>query len=289
MVRTAVVMDSTGYLTPDILTKCQIHIIPLTVTIDAQTYPETDLSNTDFLAKIAATSVLSVTSQPSVGAFLELYEGLFAAGYQEIVSIHLSQKISGTVRSAEMAKSMASRPDIHVFDSGSAALGLGLLAWTAGEWALDGASGGEIIKRLVILREQTRLFFIVDSLENLRLGCRIGGAAALLGTLLQIKPILHFNTEYEIDVFDKVRSKGRAWQKVLEELEETARGGGLYRICVQHVNIPAEGERLLAEVKERFPGHDVRLFEAGPVIATHVGSGAFGLAFQPLQYNIQQA
>lgn len=275
-------MDSTGYLTPDVLAQYQIHIIPLSVTIGDQTYPETELANESFLARLAATSVMPVTSQPSAGAFLTLYESLFAAGYQEIVSIHLSQGISGTFRAAEIAKSMVSRPDdVQVIDSGSAALGLGLLAWTAGEWALAGATGTQITEQIQLLKEQTKLYFIVDSLENLRRGGRIGGAAALLGTLLQIKPILHLNEQGQIDVFDKVRSKRRAWQRVLEVLEEAVSRGGAYRICVQHVNIPSEGDRLLAEVKVRFPGHDVRLFEAGPVIAAHVGTGAFGIAFQP--------
>lgn len=281
MARTAVVMDSTGYLTQDILTQYDIKIIPLTVAIGNQTYPETDITTAVFAAKLAAASAMPITSQPSVGAFLALYESLFANGYEEIVSIHLSQAISGTVRAAEMAKSMVSHPHIHVFDSGSVALGLGLLAWAAGEWAAAGANASQIIEQLGFLKEQTRLYFIVDSLENLRRGGRIGGAAALVGTVLQIKPILYINEQRRIDVFDKVRSKARAWQRVLEEVEQAVSRGGSYRICVQHVNIPVEGERLLAEVKERFPNHDVRLFATGPVIATHAGTGAFGIAFGP--------
>lgn len=281
MRKTAIVMDSTGYLTPDLLEQLQIEVVSLSVTLNGQTYLETELPNAVFFSQSSKTSGLAITSQPSVGAFLEVYEKLFATGIEEIVSIHLSQALSGTLRAAQMAKSMTPRQAIHIFDSGSAALGLGLLAWVAAEWAQKGRRAAEIISELNVLKKQTELYFIVDNLENLRRGGRIGGAAALLGNLLQIKPILYVDGKGEINVLDKVRSRTRAWQRVLDELTRAMQTGRNYRICVQHVGIPEEGEKLLAEVQKCYPEQDVRLFEAGPVIATHVGPGAFGLAFQP--------
>ena len=180
-----------------------------------------------------------------------------------------------------MAKDLASSPNIHLFDSRSSALGLGVLAWAAAEWADQGLSALRIMAQLHNLKQQTELYFIVNTLENLRKGGRIGGAAALVGALLQIKPILYFNQHAEIDVFDKVRSHSRALQRVLDELNRALSSGKRYRICVMHVNVPEEGETLLNELKVRFPEHEVRLFEAGAVIATHVGLGAFGLTFHP--------
>ncbi|TGE32457.1 DegV family protein [Desulfosporosinus sp. Sb-LF] len=281
MRKIGIVMDSTGYLTNDILEQFQILVVPLTVNIGNETYPETELSNVLLFEKLSHITGLSTTSQPSVGAFLETYESLFSEGIEEIVSIHLSGAISGALRSAKMAKDLASNPNIYIYDSMSSALGLGVLVWAAAEWAEQGLSASEIMAQLQILKEQTELYFIVNTLENLRKGGRIGGAVALVGTLLQIKPILYFNKHAEIDVFDKVRSRSRAWQRVLDELTRALSSGKRYRICIMHVNIPEQGETLLNELLVRFPEHDVRLFEAGAVIATHVGPGAFGLTFHP--------
>ena len=281
MRKIGIVMDSTGYLTNDILEQLQIRVVPLTVSIGNETFSELELSNTIFFKKLSHISGLSTTSQPSVGALLQTYQALFSEGIEEIVSIHLSAAISGTLRSAQMAKDLASSPNIHIFDSRSSATGLGALTWAAAEWAEQGLNALEIMTKLQNLREQTELYFVVNTLENLRRGGRIGGAAALVGTLLQIKPILYFNQNAVIDVFDKVRSRSRAWQRVLDELTRALSSGKRYRICVIHVNIPDEGLILLNELRVRYPEHEVHLFEAGPVIATHVGHGTFGLAFHP--------
>ena len=281
MRKIGIVMDSTGYLTHDILEQLQIQVVPLNVNIGNETFSETELSNEIFFEKLSHISGLSTTSQPSVGAFLKTYESLFSEGTEEIVSIHLSAAISGTLHSAQMAIDLASNPNIHLFDSSSSALGLGVLAWAAAEWAEKGLCVSEIMAHLQILKQQTKLYFIVNTLENLRKGGRIGGASALVGTLLQIKPILYFNQHAEIGVFDKVRSRSRAWQRVLDELIRALSTGKRYRICVMHVNVTEEGVILLNEIQTRFPEHEVRLFELGAVIATHVGSGAFGLAFHP--------
>ncbi|WP_088189060.1 DegV family protein [Desulfosporosinus sp. FKA] len=281
MRKTGIVMDSTGYLTNDIVKQFQITIVPLSVIIGTETFSETELSNEQYFEKLNHINSLSTTSQPSVGAFLEAYESLFSQGVEKIISLHLSSAISGTLRSAQMAIELASSKKIYLFDSQSSALGLGVLAWAAAEWAENRLDAAEIMHNLKSLKEQTELYFIVNTLENLRRGGRIGGAAALIGTLLQIKPILYFNQQGQIDVFDKVRSRSRAWQRVLDELTRAMLSGKRFRICVMHVNIPKEGEELMEELKSRYPEHEVRLFEAGAVIATHVGTGAFGLVFHP--------
>ncbi len=281
MRKIGIVMDSTGYLPNDILEQFHIRVVSLNVNIGDETFSETELTNVVYFEKLSHISGLSTTSQPSVGLFLETYESMLAEGIEDIVSIHISSAISGTLHSAQMAKDLASSSNIHIVDSSSSALGLGVLAWAAAEWAERGLSALEIIEQLHYLKQQTELYFIVDTLENLRKGGRIGGAAALVGTILQIKPILYFNQQAHIDVFDKVRSRSRAWQRVLDELNRALTSGERYRICVMHVNIPEEGETLLNELKVRYPEHEVRLFEAGAVIATHVGQGAFGLTFHP--------
>ena len=274
-------MDSTGYLPKEILEKYQIGVVPLNVNIGDQTFYETELTNKIFFEKLSHISGLSTTSQPPVGKFLEIYETMFSEGIEDIVSIHISSAISGTIHSALMAKELASSPNIYIFDSRSSALGLGVLAWAAAEWAEQGMCALELMTQLQSLNQQTELYFIVNTLENLHKGGRIGGASALVGTLIQIKPILYFNQDAQIDVFDKVRSRSRAWRRVLDELYRALSSGKRYRICVMHVNIPNEGEILLNELKDRFPDHEVCLFETGPVIATHVGQGAFGLTFHP--------
>ncbi|MEA4900498.1 DegV family protein [Desulfitobacterium sp.] len=280
MRKTAIVMDSTGYLTPDLLKNYDIKVVPLNVMIGSESFSENELSIENFFVKLGQGT--STTSQPSVGAFLQVYQSLIAAGYKEVVSIHLSQKISGTITAARMACKLLPDVSIQVFDSGSSALGLGLLAWAAAEWADDGLDALAIINDLSKLKERTGLYFIVDTLEYLQRGGRIGGAAALFGTLLKIKPILYFNPSGEIDVFEKVRTKGRAWQRVFKELERAHSLGGSYRIAVMHVELPEEANDIAKRLKGKYPNDEIRVFEAGPVIATHVGPGASGLSFYPL-------
>ncbi len=282
MNKTAIVMDSTGYLTPDILKQCQIKVIPLSVNIGNETFAETELTNAIFFAKLNSISGMATTSQPSVGSFLELYEKLFKSGYEEIVSIHLTPSMSGTLLSAQMAKDLATKQTIHIFDSGSTALGLGLLARAAGEWAIEGLNANEIMQRLVQLKSQTELYFIVDNLDSLRRGGRIGRASALLGSLLQVKPILIVNKEGIVDIFDKVRSRNKALQRVLDELDRAISTGQTYRIAVIHVNCHELGQKIIEEIQTRHPDNDIRLFEIGPVVASHVGQGTFGVAFHPM-------
>lgn len=281
MRKTAIVMDSTGYLTPDILGINDIRMVTLNVNIGEETFPEIELTNSDLFYKLSKITSASTTSQPSVGAFLEVYQNLLSSGYEEIVSIHLSEKISGTLSSAQMAIDLISESKIQLFDSGSSALGLGFLAWAAADWANKGFSASEIISKLPSIKEKTELYFVVDTLEYLQRGGRIGGAAALFGTLLQIKPILYFNSKGVIDVFDKVRSKGRALQRVFTELERALTSGKPHRIAVFHVGVPEEAVAIAKKLNKDHPGHDIRVFEAGPVIATHVGPGTLGFSFHP--------
>lgn len=284
MSKTAIIMDSTGYLSLDIINAYNIRIVTLSVNIGGETFPEIALTNAEFFEKLERINGTSTTSQPSVGAFAETYKEVLDQGFEEIVSLHLSEKISGTYASATMAKEMLGNPNIHVFDSGSSALGLGLLAWAAADWAKEGLSAQEIITKLKFLKADCDLFFIVDTLEYLHRGGRIGGASALFGTLLQIKPILYFNEEGIIDVFDKVRSKNRALQRVYKELDQALASGKPHRIAVMHVRALQEAKEIAEELKQKYPGQDIRIFEAGPVIATHVGPGALGLAYHPWPY-----
>lgn len=274
-------MDSTGYLSSDLISDYDIKVISLSVNIGSETYKEIELSNSDFFAMLKRISGSSTTSQPSVGSFVELYKEALAEGYDEIVSIHLSEKISGTYATAQMAKELMGIENIHIFDSGSSALGLGLLGWAAADWAREGLSATEILAKLAQLKSTTELYFIVDTLEYLHRGGRIGGASALFGTLLQIKPILYFNSEGIIDVYEKVRSKNKALQRVYVELERALSSNKPHRIAVIHVSAEEEGQNMAKELSTKFPGHEIRIFEAGPVIATHVGPGALGLAFHP--------
>jgi DegV family protein with EDD domain len=200
--KTAIVMDSTGYLSPEILKNYDISIVPLTVTIKDETFAENELSIENFFSRLGKGT--STSSQPSVGVFLETYQTLLEAGYEEIVSIHLSHRISGTITTAQIARELLPDVPIYIFDSGSSALGLGLLGWASAEWAKTGLSASEIIDKLALIKKQTELYFIVDTLEYLQRGGRIGGASALFGTLLQIKPILYFNDSGEIDVFEYI-------------------------------------------------------------------------------------
>lgn len=280
----AIVMDSTGYLTSDLVDQLNITVIPLTVTIGKENFPENELSNSALFAKMDSVHAFPTTSQPSVGSFLKTYQTLAPAETDEIVSIHLSKAISGTLETAQMVKDQLGNPNIYIFDSGASALGLGILVWAAAEWARQGLSAPAIIKNLASLKERMEIYFLVDNLDYLHRGGRIGGASHLFGSLLNVKPILYFNEKGEIDAFAKIRSKAKAWERILQELKRALADKQCYRLCAMHVHKPEEGERILAELKAAFPGHEIRLFECGPVIASHVGPGALGLVFAPWPY-----
>jgi DegV family protein with EDD domain len=283
MSEVAVVTDTTHYLPAEVVRRHGIHEVSLYVNWDGHTDRESDLVDLDdFYDRLRSSDVVPSTSQPSVGDFLAVYEPLVEAG-ASIVSIHLSGGISGTVRSAEQARETlverGAAPDrFEVVDSASGCAGHGLMAIAAANAAREGADLAGAVEAAGRLRERLKVFFAVDTLEYLRRGGRIGAAQAWVGSALKIKPIL--TIDREIVPIERVRTAGRAFERMVEYLEERREAGGDV-FFIQHIQAGDVAERLAERGREIYGRDPEFVSEIGPVIGAHVGPGLFGVTGLP--------
>jgi DegV family protein with EDD domain len=236
----------------------------------------------DFYAFLKGGGELPSTSQPSVGDFLAVYEPLLEGG-KDVVSIHLSGGISGTVRSAEQARDALVERGIDerrivVLDSRTGAAGHGLMAVAADNAAKAGANAQEAADAAVKVGERMTILFAVDTLEYLRRGGRIGAAQAFLGSALKIKPILSIDSE--ITPVERVRTQGRAIDRLVRELSEQ-REAGADVYFIQHVQAPELAERIIERGREIYGAGPAFVSEIGPVIGTHTGPGLVGVTALP--------
>lgn len=272
-----IVTDSTAYLTPEVIKEYSIFEVSLIVNFGRWSFPEgKDRNYHSFYEELKGAKLYPTTSQPAVGDFVETYTQLTEDG-SSVISIHISGFLSGTVQAARTAAGMLEGRDICVVDSLFTVTALAYMAEEAGKMALAGKSKEEILAKIDWMRRHTYLFFLVDTLEYLYRGGRIGGAAALFGNLLQIKPILHIQ-DGGIDVFTKVRTKEKAIRQLITEVEE--RVGSNWdktRIGILHVDNPDGGMHLKELFQEKHPGIMPDFYPVGPVIGSHVGPGTTGV------------
>jgi DegV family protein with EDD domain len=279
----AVVTDTTHYLPSEVVERHGLHLVSLYVNWNGRTDRESDLPDFDaFYAHMRTASDLPSTSQPSVGDFLGVYEPLIEAG-SDILSIHLSGGISGTVGAAEQARAALIErgiaPErIEVLDSESGCAGHGLMAIAAANAVRNGGDLAAATAAARALREPMKLYFAVDTLEYLRRGGRLGAAQAWVGTALKIKPIL--TIDREIQPIERVRTAGRAFERLVEYLHERrAAGGDVF--FIQHIQAPDVAERLAERGREIYGRDPEFVSEIGPVIGAHVGPGLFGVTGLP--------
>lgn len=276
--KTAVVTDSTAYLTPEERTRYNIRMVPLSVNLEDGTYEEeVTITASEFYDKVRSAKVFPKTTQPPVGKFVELFEEL-AKDYDEIVTIHLSSGISGTFQGAVQAGDMVDNIEVYAFDSEIACGPLGMFAIEAAKMAEQGASAKEIIAKLEELKATMRAYFIVDDLAHLQRGGRLSAAAALIGGLLQVKPILHF-VDTKIVPFEKIRTRKKAMRRVEELLKESTKQHERLQAVIIHANCEEEGRAWLAQLQQDFPTVDFKFSYFGPVIATHLGEGAIAMGW----------
>jgi len=278
----AVVTDSTHYLPADVLARHGVHVVSLYVKRGDTLERESEIADLDaFYERLRSASDVPTTSQPSVGDFLAVYEPLLQAGH-DIVSIHLSAVVSGTHGSALQARDdLAERglgDRVTVLDSRSGAAGLGLAAIAAAERAHTGAPLAEVAEHAAAALEQMRIWFCLDTLEYLRRGGRVGGAQAWIGGALKIKPIL--TVDGEIKPVERVRTSGRAFAKMVEYLS-TMYADGVDGWLVQHIQAPAEAQRLVECGRELFGSEPLFVSEVGPVLGVYLGPGMIGVGGIP--------
>jgi len=276
-----VVVDSASSIAPRVAEPLGIHLIPMKVTFGEETYLDgVNLDGPGFYRRLASDRTLPITSQPSAGDFLDLFQRLTADGSQ-VLCVLISHLLSGTLSSAEAARDMLPDRPIHIFNTLSVSIGQGLLGLAAADMAAAAEPVEAILAQLERMRAQTRVFFVVDTLEFLQRGGRIGGAAAFLGALLKVKPLLQI-ANGRVEPLEKVRTKQKALQRMLDIMEEQVGRSTPVWGAVAHTNCPNEAIQLEESVRSRFNCRRVFTGEAGPTIGTHAGPGVLGIATCPV-------
>jgi len=271
--RIAIVTDSTSDLPPALAGARSITIVPLTLNFDGQALLDgVDITPTEFYRRLPNATTHPTTSQPSPGRFAEAYTALLA-NHDAVVSIHISEKLSGTFESAQQAADMTDPTRVHVVDSQVVSMGLGLVTLAAATLAAGGADAEAIVAKIEAMRSDVQTYFSVATLEFLRRGGRIGRASALLGSVLQVKPVLCIRDGL-VTPLERVRTFERALSRVVELARAVDRGQGICAI-VGHAGADADAERVGRELE---PIAETLLIQPlGPVVGAHAGPGVVGV------------
>ncbi|MFH1140476.1 MAG: DegV family protein [Chloroflexota bacterium] len=271
-----IVTDSTADLPSDLVKKLAIIVIPCNLHFGQETFRDgVDMDADGFYQRLTSESQLPTTSQPSPGAFLEVYRGLADAGHQ-VVSIHVSGALSGTMNSALQAKEQLPGASVEVIDSRQVSLALGLAVTAAARAARDGASWEETVQVARRSLGQVQLFALLDTLEYLRRGGRVGKVRGFVGSLLRVRPLITVRDGI-VQSATSVRSRAAGIQYMVTLAEEAA---PLQQLAVMHSTTPQEADSLADRLRSLVPDGFVIQARIGPVIGTHVGPGAIGIAIQ---------
>ncbi|MFD6510166.1 MULTISPECIES: DegV family protein [unclassified Bacillus (in: firmicutes)] len=277
MQKIKIVTDSTADLTQEVIEKYDIHVLPLSISVNGQTYLDrVDLQPDEFIEEMAKSEELPKTSQPAMGTFVEMYEKLGEDG-SEVLSIHMTGGMSGTVATANSAASMTDTK-VTVVDSQFISHALAYQVIEAAKMAREGSSLEAILKRIDEVRKNTRLYVIVDTLENLVKGGRIGKGKALIGSLLNIKPI----ASLEGGVYNpvtKVRSQGQIVKTLAKIFDEDTAGKVVKAVAIPHAKAIPLAESVKAAVEKVNGFTQSEIFYTTPVISTHTGPGAIGFMY----------
>lgn len=274
-----IVTDSTADLSAETRAAYNIEMVPLTVHFGPESFLDfVEMDADGFWAKLQSSPHHPKTAQPSPGDFLKVYKELHEAGH-EIVSIHISGKLSGTLSSGHGAAQMLPEAAIHFVDTRSVSMGVGLIAIEAARMASAGKSAAEIVAWAKQAADRVSAFFTLDSLEFLHKNGRVGKAQALLGGLLGIKPILQIDKEGQVAPADKVRGRSKVLPRTLELMQERVPAGRRIRLSMLHARAPQEAQEWLKSVQSIYTVEEHWIAEIGPVIATNGGPGTLGVAF----------
>jgi DegV family protein with EDD domain len=270
-----IVTDSTADLTPEQQRAAGITVVPLNVHFGDEVFRDhVDLSADEFFRRLKASAQLPRTSQPSVGAFEEAYRKLLDGG-DEVVSVHLSSKVSGTYNSALMAAQSVGDGKIDVVDSLSTSMALGFMALEGAKLARAGRDRQAVAECLQGLVPKARVICVVDTLTYLERGGRIGKARALLGSLLNVKPILQLK-DGEVVPVGRARGRPQSLSRLVELLQ---RDGKVSQLAIMHGAARTDAEQLRERVASSYPGMDIQLTEIGAVLGTHTGPGVIGFTY----------
>lgn len=273
MPKVHIILDSTANTEATVLAQHQnLHSVPLTVTLDQHQWREDQIMNEELFALVRKTGEFPKTSQPAPGEFIRTFLPIIEAG-NEIVVIAVSSGLSGTMQSAQTAANGVDPTKIWIVDSGTTAIGMVRLAEQALQMAEANQSAADIAKQLVRLSQATHTLFVPETLEYLHKGGRIGSAAALLGTILQIRPVLYLNSG-KVAILDKVRTWSKAVARIVEEVKQH---NNPVHIDIVHIEGLVEAQKLFLQLNELYPDVPVSISSGGAVLAAHLGPGLVGV------------
>lgn len=281
MSKIAIVTDSTSFLPKALKTQYALNITPLVVIWDNQHFHDgVDIQPDDFYQRLKTAKTMPSTSQVAVGVMKETFEKLVQDGYDEVLGIFLSSKLSGTIDSAQQAKDMmgADGAKVTLFDSLSTSMEMGFMVLAAARALEGGAALAECLKLLEEVRDNSGVYFALDTLEFLHRGGRIGGAARFIGSALNLKPILTL-AGGKVEALERIRTKTKAQERLIDIVAEKVQGKKNVRLATIHANAREEAEAVLARAAERLNPVESYCIELSPVIGTHTGPGTVGLAY----------
>ena len=280
MSKTAIVTDSSAYIPDDLVEKLNITVVPLSVIWGDELFSDgVTIKPTEFYTRLKSAKVMPSTSQAIPADMQKAFSNLLDKGY-DVMGVFISEKLSGTLDSARQAReNLASAKDkIALFDSMNTAMALGFQAMTLARAAADGASLADCQKLAEKFRANTGVYFVVETLEFLHRGGRIGGAQRFLGSALNLKPILTI-TDGKVDSADRVRTSKKAYDRVIELVAEKCAGKSNIRLATLHANAEENAKSILTTASAQLGAVESVLSSVSPAIGTHTGPGTVGLAY----------
>jgi DegV family protein with EDD domain len=280
MAKIAIVTDSTAYLPKEYVEQYKITVIPQVLIWGDQTYEDgVTIQPDEFYQRLGTAKVMPTTSQASVINMQTAFASLLAQDYH-ILGIFISAKLSGTIQSAIQGREALAngQEKIEILDSNSTAMAMGFQVLAAARAAQDGASLNECKKLAEKARECTGVYFVVDTLEFLHRGGRIGGAQRLLGTALNLKPILALQ-DGKVEAMERIRTKTKAVDRLVDIIAEQTAGKTSIRLACLHANAPEEGKDLLNRATKLINPIESIFTSVSPVVGSHTGPGTLGLAY----------
>ena len=275
-----IVTDTTCDLLPEMAEEYGITIMPINIQFGTETYQEgVDLDWDLFYRKIEETGLLPTSSQPSAGLFAEVYRRLASEGADAIISTHVTAKLSGTYQSACLAaEDVKDEVKVYPHDSAAGAAALGLACVEASRMARAGKTPEEIVARLDEIRSRVNVLFVMENLEYPRKSGRVGGLAATLGSILNMKPIVSLEDGL-LDTLEKVRTRKKSLDRLLDIMEERVGTTDPVNLGVVHARAPEVGQEMLSRARERFNCSESYLVELCASLTVHFGPGMIGLCF----------
>jgi len=281
MPKIAIVTDSTAYIPADLVQKHNLTVTPQVLIWGEETFEDgVDIQPDEFYARLKTSKAMPTTSQVSIATMKSTFERLLDEGYDHVLAILLSAKLSGTIQSAIQAKDMmdSAGEKVTFVDSNSTAMALGFQVLSVARAVEDGANLKDAIALAEKAREHTGVYFAVDTLEFLHRGGRIGGAKRFLGTALNVKPVLAV-LDGRVEAVEQIRTKKKAIDRVFELVAEQTKGKSPIHLATLHAAAEDEAKELLKKASKELDAIESILTSVSPVVGTHAGPGTVGLAY----------